>query len=152
MVSDGGRRGARSRLRANRKRESRLLRRPASQATASGPNSVVALHAKTGAFAWGFQLVHHDLWDYDTASPPLLASIPHDGKSVPVVIQGNKTGFLYVLNRDTGIPVFPVEERSVPASDVSGEAASPTQPIPIAPPAGDTPEAHRRRGLGPHAC
>ncbi len=97
-------------------------------------DSVVALHAKNGAFAWGFQLVHHDLWDYDTASPPLLATIPHDGKSIPVVIQGNKTGFLYVLNRDTGVPVFPVEERPVPASDVPGEIASPTQPIPTAPP------------------
>jgi quinoprotein glucose dehydrogenase len=97
-------------------------------------NSVVALHAKTGAFAWGFQLVHHDLWDYDTASPPLLATIPHDGKPVPVVIQGNKTGFLYVLNRDSGVPVFAVEERRVPASDVPGEAASPTQPIPTVPP------------------
>ena len=97
-------------------------------------NSVVALHAKTGALAWGFQLVHHDLWDYDTASPPLLATIPHHGKPVPVVIQGNKTGFLYVLNRDSGVPVFPVEERSVPPSDVPGEIASPTQPIPTAPP------------------
>ena len=98
-------------------------------------DSVVALHAKTGEIAWGFQLVHHDLWDYDTASPPLLTTLPHDGKSVPVVIQGNKTGFLYVLNRDTGAPVFPVEERAVPQSDVPGEVTSPTQPIPVAPPA-----------------
>src|SRR6202161_678299 len=57
-------------------------------------NSVVALRATTGELAWGFQLVHHDLWDYDTAAPPLLATLQHDGKSVPVVIQGNKTGFL----------------------------------------------------------
>ncbi len=97
-------------------------------------NSVVALHAKSGTIAWGFQLVHHDLWDYDTASPPLLATVPHDGKKIPVVIQGNKTGFLYVLNRDTGKPVFPVEEQAVPQSDVPGEKASPTQPIPLAPP------------------
>src|ERR1700687_3799151 len=97
-------------------------------------NSVVALHAKTGKVAWGFQLVHHDLWDYDTASPPLLATVEHDGKKIPVVIQGNKTGFLYVLNRDTGVPVFPVEERPVPQSDVPGEVTSPTQPIPVAPP------------------
>lgn len=96
-------------------------------------NSVVALHAQTGKIAWGFQLVHHDLWDYDTASPPLLALLPHDGQEVPVVIQGNKTGFLYVLNRDAGEPVFPVEERSVPRSDVPGETASPTQPFPLAP-------------------
>jgi quinoprotein glucose dehydrogenase len=97
-------------------------------------NSIVALRAKTGEVAWGFQLVHHDLWDYDTAAPPLLATIQHDGKSVPVVIQGNKTGFLYVLNRDTGVPVFPVEERPVPQSDVPGEVTSPTQPFPLAPP------------------
>jgi quinoprotein glucose dehydrogenase len=98
-------------------------------------NSVVALHAKSGTIAWGFQLVHHDLWDYDTASPPLLATVPHDGKKIPVVIQGNKTGFLYVLDRDTGKPIFPVEERVVPQSDVPGEKTSPTQPVPLAPPA-----------------
>ena len=98
-------------------------------------NSVVALHATTGKLAWGFQLVHHDLWDYDSASPPLLATIPHEGKQVDVVIQGNKTGFLYVLNRDTGVPVFPVEERAVPQSEVPGEVSSPTQPFPVAPPA-----------------
>jgi quinoprotein glucose dehydrogenase len=98
-------------------------------------NSVVALRAKTGELVWGFQLVHHDLWDYDTAAPPLLATVQHDGKSVPVVIQGNKTGFLYVLNRDTGVPVFPVEERPVPQTDVPGEVTSPTQPFPLAPPA-----------------
>ena len=98
-------------------------------------DSVVALQAKTGEIAWGFQLVHHDLWDYDTASPPLLATLPHDGKQVPVVIQGNKTGFLYVLNRDTGKPLFPVVETPVPQSNVPGETASPTQPIPSAPPA-----------------
>jgi len=98
-------------------------------------DSIVALRAKTGEMAWGFQLVHHDLWDYDTASPPLLATVKHDGKDVPVVIQGNKTGFIYVLNRDTGVPVFPVEEKPVPQSDVPGEVTSPTQPFPSAPPA-----------------
>ncbi|HEY4980186.1 MAG TPA: pyrroloquinoline quinone-dependent dehydrogenase [Candidatus Acidoferrum sp.] len=98
-------------------------------------DSVVALRGKTGEFVWGFQLVHHDLWDYDCASPPLLATLQHDGKSVPVVIQGNKTGFLFVLNRDTGVPIFPVEERPVPQTDVPGEVTSPTQPFPLAPPA-----------------
>ena len=93
-------------------------------------NSIVALRSQTGEFAWGFQLVHHDLWDYDSASPPLLATIIHEGRSIAVVVQGNKTGFLYVLNRETGQPVFDVEERPVPASDVPGESASPTQPIP----------------------
>ena len=97
-------------------------------------NSVVALRAKTGEVAWGFQLVHHDLWDFDTASPPLLTTLQHEGKTVPVVIQGNKSGLLYVLNRDTGKPVFPVEERAVPPSDIPGEVASPTQPFPLAPP------------------
>lgn len=98
-------------------------------------DSVVALRGETGEFVWGFQLVHHDLWDYDSASPPLLATLRHEGKSVPVVIQGNKTGFLYVLNRDTGTPIFSVEERPVPQSDVPGETTSPTQPFPSAPPA-----------------
>jgi quinoprotein glucose dehydrogenase len=97
-------------------------------------NSIVALRSQTGEFVWGFQLVHHDLWDYDTASPPLLATVVHDGRSVPVVVQGNKTGFVYVLNRDTGVPVFPVEERPVPKSDVPEEVPSPTQPFPTAPP------------------
>jgi quinoprotein glucose dehydrogenase len=97
-------------------------------------NSVVALRGKTGGFVWGFQLVHHDLWDYDTASPPLLATLQRAGKQVPVVIQGNKTGLLYVLNRETGVPVFPVQERPVPQSDIPGEVTSPTQPFPVAPP------------------
>ena len=97
-------------------------------------DSVVALQGKTGEFVWGFQLVHHDLWDYDIASPPLLATVQHAGKQVPVVIQGNKTGLLFVLNRETGVPVFPVEERPVPQSDVPGEVTSPTQPFPLAPP------------------
>jgi quinoprotein glucose dehydrogenase len=98
-------------------------------------DSVVALQAKTGKLAWGFQLVHHNLWDYDSASPPLVTTLEHNGKRIPVVIQGNKTGFLYVLNRDTGLPVFPVEERPVPRSNVPGETTWPTQPVPSAPPA-----------------
>ena len=97
-------------------------------------NSVVALRAKTGELVWGFQLVHHDLWDYDSAAPPLLATLHHNGEDVPVVIQGNKTGNLFVLNRNTGKPVFPVEERPVPPSDILGEVASPTQPFPVTPP------------------
>ncbi len=106
-------------------------------------NSVVALRAATGEVAWGFQLVHHDLWDYDTAAPPLLTTIGRGGRRTPVVVAGNKTGFLYVLHRDTGRPVFPVEERRVPASDVPGEVAWPTQPFPTAPP------AVARQHLGP---
>jgi quinoprotein glucose dehydrogenase len=97
-------------------------------------NSVVALRGKTGEFVWGFQLVHHDLWDFDSAAPPLLATLHLDGKDAPVVIQGNKSGLLYVLNRDTGKPVFPVEEHAVPPSDIPGEVAWPSQPLPLKPP------------------
>ena len=92
-------------------------------------NSIVALRASTGTIVWHFQIIHHDLWDYDNASPPALVTIRKDGRYVPVVIQGNKNGMVYVLDRVTGVPVFPVDERPVPASDVSGEAASPTQPF-----------------------
>jgi quinoprotein glucose dehydrogenase len=98
-------------------------------------NAVVALSAKTGALVWGFQLVHHDLWDYDTAAQPVLGTLRRNGAETPVVIQGNKTGNLFVLNRETGEPVFGVEERPVPNSDAEGESASPTQPFPLAPPA-----------------
>jgi quinoprotein glucose dehydrogenase len=97
-------------------------------------DSVVALRAKTGEFAWGFQLVHHDLWDYDTAAQPLLATLRRNGVETPVVIAGNKTGNLSVLDRESGEPVFGVEERPVPKSDAEGEEASPTQPFPLAPP------------------
>ncbi len=92
-------------------------------------NSIVALRASTGKVVWHFQTVHHDLWDYDNASPPLLATIAHDGKRVDVVMQATKTGQLYVLDRDNGKPVFPVEERPVPKSTIFGEQASPTQPF-----------------------
>ena len=97
-------------------------------------NSVVALSAKTGELVWGFQLVHHDLWDYDTAAQPVLAMLRRAGSETPVVIQGNKTGNLFVLDRETGKPVFGVEERAVPRSEATGEDASPTQPFPSLPP------------------
>ncbi len=97
-------------------------------------NSVVALSAASGEPVWGFQLVHHDLWDYDTAAQPVLGVLRRDNGETPVVIQGNKTGNLFVLNRETGKPVFGVEERAVPKSDSTGEDASPTQPFPLAPP------------------
>ena len=92
-------------------------------------NSVVALRASTGKVVWHFQAVHHDLWDYDVASPPTLATLTHDGRQVDVVLQATKTGQLFVLDRDTGKPVFPVEERAVPASHITGEHSSPTQPF-----------------------
>ena len=83
---------------------------------------------------WSFQLVHHDLWDYDTPAQPTLTSVRRDGREIPVVVQASKMGFLFVLQRETGAPVFGVEERPVPASDVPGEVTSPTQPFPLAPP------------------
>jgi quinoprotein glucose dehydrogenase len=92
-------------------------------------NSIVALRASTGKLVWHFQTVHHDLWDYDNASPPALVTIRKDGRNIPVVIQANKNGMVYVLDRETGVPVFPVEERPVPKSDVPGEEAWPTQPF-----------------------
>jgi quinoprotein glucose dehydrogenase len=98
-------------------------------------NSVVALDGHTGQLRWGQQLVHHDLWDYDVASQPTLATVIHDGKPVPAVIQATKTGFLYTFNRDTGEPLFPIVERPVPQDAVPGEHPSPTQPFPTAPPA-----------------
>jgi quinoprotein glucose dehydrogenase len=97
-------------------------------------NSVVALSARTGKFVWGFQLVHHDLWDYDVASQPVLAALRRSGAEVPVVIQGSKHGNLFVFERATGKPVFAVEERPVPKSDAEGEEASPTQPFSALPP------------------
>jgi quinoprotein glucose dehydrogenase len=97
-------------------------------------NSIVALRASTGRVQWAFQTVHHDIWDYDNASPPALITLTRNGKSVPAVIQATKTGQLFVLHRDTGVPIFPVEERKVPASTVPGEEASPTQPFSAIPP------------------
>ncbi|MEO5579689.1 MAG: PQQ-binding-like beta-propeller repeat protein, partial [Gemmatimonadaceae bacterium] len=88
-------------------------------------NSIVALRASTGKVVWHFQTVHHDLWDYDNASPPLLATV----KGQPAVIQTTKTGMMFVLNRETGVPIFPVEERPVPVSTIPGERAWPTQPF-----------------------
>jgi quinoprotein glucose dehydrogenase len=98
-------------------------------------DSVVALDANTGKLVWGRQLVHHNLWDYDTASQPTLVELTHDGRQVPAVIQANKTGFLYTLNRETGEPIFPIVEKPVPQDAVPGDTPSPTQPFPVAPPA-----------------
>jgi quinoprotein glucose dehydrogenase len=92
-------------------------------------NSTVALRASTGSIVWHFQTVHHDLWDYDNAAPPALVSISRDGKTTPAVLQATKTGQLFVFNRETGAPIFPVEERPVPPSAIPGEEASPTQPF-----------------------
>lgn len=95
--------------------------------------SVVAVRAATGKLLWYFQVVHHDIWDYDTEAPPTLVDIHRDGKTIPAVVIVNKTGLLFVLDRVTGKPLFPVVERPVPPSDVPGEHASPTQPFPVTP-------------------
>jgi glucose dehydrogenase len=100
-------------------------------------DSLVALNAKTGKLVWYFQTVHHDLWDYDNASGPTLGDITVDGKRIQAVIQPNKTGFLFVFDRVTGKPVWPIVERPVPQSKIPGEQTSPTQPFPTKPPAID---------------
>ncbi len=97
-------------------------------------NSLVAIDVITGERAWHFQMVHHDLWEYDTVGPPTLGEITVDGVTIPAVMQLSKTGFLYVFHRATGEPVWPIEERPVPQSDVPGESSSPTQPFPTKPP------------------
>ncbi len=96
-------------------------------------NALVALDAATGERRWHQQLVHHDLWDYDPPAQPILADIRREGRVIPMVIQVTKMGLVFVFDRETGEPVFGIEERPVPASPVSGEAAWPTQPFPLKP-------------------
>ena len=100
-------------------------------------DAVVALDAKTGKKAWHYQMIHHDLWEYDNVGPAILGDITVNGRRIKAVMQPNKNGFLYVLNRVTGEPVWPIVERPVPGSLVPGEQASATQPIPTRPPAFD---------------
>jgi quinoprotein glucose dehydrogenase len=97
-------------------------------------NSVVALRGATGEVVWSFQVVHHDLWDFDVPAQPVLIDVDRDGASVPAVAVGTKMGHVFVLHRETGEPLLPVEERPVPASDVPGERSWPTQPFPVLPP------------------
>jgi quinoprotein glucose dehydrogenase len=96
-------------------------------------NCVLALDAATGKHKWHYQTVHHDIWDYDLPAPPTLVTINKDGKATDAVVQPTKQGFLFVLNRQTGEPIFPVEERVVPKSNLPGEQAWPTQPFPVLP-------------------
>ena len=96
-------------------------------------NSLVALRASTGEVVWHFQTVHHDLWDYDLPSPPALVTVEREGVPVPAVVQTTKLGYVFVFHRETGEPLFPIEEMAAPASDVPGEVASPTQPVPVLP-------------------
>jgi quinoprotein glucose dehydrogenase len=97
-------------------------------------NCLLALDARTGKRLWHFQTVHHDLWDLDNVSAPQLVTVRHNGQRVDAVAHAGKTGFMYVFNRVTGEPLWPIEERPVPKSDVPGEQAWPTQPFPTKPP------------------
>ena len=97
-------------------------------------DSLLALDARTGKRLWHFQMVHHDIWDYDDATAPKLLKVRHEGKSVDVVAQVSKQGFVWAFDRVTGAPLWPIEERSVPRSDMPGEEAWPTQPFPTKPP------------------
>ena len=94
-------------------------------------NSVVALHGETGEVAWHFQTVHHDVWDYDVPAQPGAYSVWRNGERHDVIAQITKTGFVFVLDRDTGAPFLPIEERSVPQNGAAGERLSPTQPFPV---------------------
>jgi quinoprotein glucose dehydrogenase len=96
--------------------------------------SLLALDARTGKRVWHYQMVRHDLWDYDNTAAPQLTTIRHNGQNVDVVAQAGKTGFLYVFNRETGEPIWPIEDRPVPQTDVPGEQSWPTQPFPTSPP------------------
>ena len=96
-------------------------------------DSLLALDARTGKLVWYYQLIHHDLWDYDSTAAPQLLTVEHNGEQVPVVAEATKNGFVYVFNRVTGKPIWPIEERSVPKSNMPGEVSSPTQPFPTKP-------------------
>ena len=98
-------------------------------------NCILALDARTGERVWHYQTVHHDLWDRDHPATPVLTSVRHDGVDRDAVVQVTKGGYTFVLDRDTGEPLFPVEERPFPASELEGEWSSPTQPMPVLPPA-----------------
>ena len=99
--------------------------------------SLIALDVKTGKRKWHFQMVHHDIWNYDTPTAPVLLDVNVDGKDVPIVVQVTKQAFAYTFNRETGEPVWPIEEKPVPASDMPGEKLSETQPFPTRPAAYD---------------
>jgi quinoprotein glucose dehydrogenase len=97
-------------------------------------SSIVALDASTGKIRWYFQLTHHDVWDYDAEAAPALMEVSRAGKKIPVVVAVSKPGLMFFLDQETGKPVYPVEERPVPQSDVPGEQSWPTQPFPLKPP------------------
>ena len=122
---------------------SSMRRLPARSTTSTAPiaaganlfgDCLLALDARTGKRLWHFQMVHHDIWDYDDATAPKLLTVRHEGKSVDVVAQVSKQGFVWVFNRVTGEPLWPIEERPVPQSEMPGEETWPTQPFPVKPP------------------
>ena len=94
-------------------------------------NSLVAVDLKTGKVKWYFQFIHHEIWDYDMSSAPLLMDINVDGKPIKAVAEPTKMGMLYVFDRITGKPIWPIPEKTGPKGDVPGEWYSPTQPIPV---------------------
>lgn len=98
-------------------------------------NTLVAMDALTGKMKWYFQTTHHDIWDYDEPGPPTLVDVVQNGKTIPAVVQTDKTGLVFILDRRNGKPIIPVEERPVPKGDVPGEWYPPTQPFPVRPPA-----------------
>ena len=118
-------------------------------------NSLIALDARTGERVWHYQFVRHDIWDRDLPAPPTLCTVTHDGRKIDAVAQITKSGHVFVFDRETGEPLFPIEEVPVPSSDLAGEVASPTQPLPTKPApfsrqvftpdliTDRTPEAHR---------
>jgi len=97
-------------------------------------NSVVAVDLQTGKYRWHFQTIHHDIWDHDPPAPPGLFDVTRNGRRIPALALTTKSGYMYILNRETGQPIFGVEERAVAKSDVPGEVSFPTQPIPVKPP------------------
>ena len=106
-------------------------------------DSLVAVDLETGERVWHYQTVHHDVWDYDLPCAPILADITVDGRAIKAIVQPTKQSWLFVLDRETGKPVWPIEERPMPSSDVAGELLAPTQPYPTKPPPFD------RQGIGP---
>ena len=95
--------------------------------------SVIALDVQTGERVWHFQTVHHDIWNFDNPTAPILLDVTIDGEPTPIVVQTTKQGWAYTFNRETGEPIWPIEERLVPQSEVPGEQLSPTQPFPTWP-------------------
>ena len=120
---DVGRRGARHRLHPDRIGRPTTSTARTGTARTSSRNCLLALDARTGKRLWHFQTIHHDLWDLDNVSAPQLVTVRHNGRRIDAVAHAGKTGFLYVFNRVTGEPLWPIEERPVPQTDVPGEQA-----------------------------